>query len=138
MHRETTRSEFCDCADYHRTSHPRCCSVCANDILPPAGNPDFLSFAALEERTSLIPSANHRSSFDGSPGLFCVASQCSRHVKRPHGWFGDERPTQDLQFCRSANTCRGGMPAIALASACACDRKPRTSAPEATRRLGER
>src|SRR6266568_2680867 len=77
MHCETARGEFGDRADRYRPPHPPYCSVCVNDILPPAGNPHFFAFATLKERTSLKPPANHRSSFDGSLGLFCVGSDCT-------------------------------------------------------------
>src|SRR5207247_2811265 len=80
MHRETACGEFCDRADHNGPAHPPHCSVCVDDILPPAGNPNFFSFAALEERTSLIPPANHRSSFDVSLRLFCVAPHCTGYL----------------------------------------------------------
>jgi len=70
MHRETVCSEFCDRADHDGPSHPPHCSVCVDDILPPAGNPNFFSFAALEERTSLIPPANHSAIAQVSGQLF--------------------------------------------------------------------
>src|SRR5712691_6546056 len=101
MHRETVRGEFCDRADHDGPSHPRHCSVCVDDILPPAGNPNFFSFAALEKRTSWIPPANHRSSFDGSLGLFCVGPDCTRNVS--HKRARNLRPTETVQFCQMSS-----------------------------------
>src|SRR5215469_417028 len=138
MHCETACGEFCDCTDHHRPAHSRCCSVCVNDILPPAGNPYLLSFATLKERTSLIPSANHRSSFDGSPGLFCVASQCSRHVKRPFDPRAVAPATPRLLPCRSASIFRGDIRAILRASVCVNARTPRRRELAVARRPAER
>src|SRR5258708_37931329 len=96
---------------------------------PPAGNPNFLSFATLEKRPSLKSPTNHRSSFDGPLGLFCVASQCSRHVKLLRGLSPGVAPKLALRLLGNANTYRDDIQATGRSNAFACVHTPKRLAP---------
>lgn len=83
LHSNSARREFSDRADHFWSPHPPERAVSLDYILPPACHPEFLPGAALEKRALLETSSSHRFSFDGSSSLFCVAFQCSPHVKGP-------------------------------------------------------
>ena len=63
------------------------------------------------------------------PSLFCVASQCSSHVKRPGGPFAGALPKQVPRPLGNANTCRADTQVRDQSNAFACVSKPKKLAP---------
>ena len=102
LHCFAARRKISDRSDHLRSPDTSEHAVCLNHILPPASYPKFSSSTALEEHALLESSTSHRSSLfgdlDGPPSLFCVRSQCSRHVKRHADLHAETQPTPALHL----------------------------------------